>query len=171
MAMCRSASIQCDHGAHQQYPRQVYTLVESELLAAAPLLPHTGPADESTYGRVNAYTCWAALAKLYLNARYIPERRNGINVLRPVIRSSNSGMYALTANYQDNFVKSNKGASETIFTIRMNPVHEQGNNICMMTLNGLNQTTFNMNAQPWNGFASIQEFYASYIDTVIIRVL
>jgi hypothetical protein len=45
-------------------------------------------------------------------------------------------------------------------------VHEQGENIDMMTLNGLNQNTYNMNAQPWNGFATIQEFYNSYIDPV-----
>ncbi|HWK03674.1 MAG TPA: RagB/SusD family nutrient uptake outer membrane protein [Puia sp.] len=145
---------------------QVYALVESELLAAAPLLPHTGPADESTYGRVNAYTCWAALAKLYLNAQVYTGAAQWDKCIAACDTVINSGMYALTANYQDNFVKSNKGASETIFTIPYDPVHEQGNNICMMTLNGLNQTTFNMNAQPWNGFASIQEFYASYIDTV-----
>src|SRR5450432_1546599 len=145
---------------------QVYALVESELLAAAPLLPHTGPADESTYGRVNAYTCWAALAKLYLNAQVFTGIPQWAKCIAACDSLMNSGKYALTANYVDNFVKSNKGASETIFTIPYDPVHEQGNNICMMTLNGLNQNTFNMNAQPWNGFSSIQEFYNSYIDTV-----
>lgn len=142
----------------------VYSLVESELLAAAPLLPHTGPTDESTYGRVNAYTCWAALAKLYLNAQVYTGTAQWDKCIAACDTIINSGKYALTLNYQDNFIKSNKGASETIFTIPYDPVHETGNNICMMTLNGLNQNTYNMNAQPWNGFASIQEFYNSYID-------
>jgi hypothetical protein len=145
---------------------EVYALVESELLAAAPLLPHTGPADESTYGRVNAYTCWAALAKLYLNAEVYTGTAQWDKCIAACDSVINSGSYALMPNYQDNFTKSNKGASETIFTIPYDPVHQQGNNLCMMTLNGLNQNTYNMNAQPWNGFATIQEFYNSYIDPV-----
>ena len=37
----------------------------------------------------------------------------------------------------------------------------------MMTLRYLNRVfTYNINAQPWNGFATIQEFYQSYIDPV-----
>ena len=145
---------------------QVYALVESELLAAAPLLPHTGPADESTYGRVNAYTCWAALAKLYLNAQVYTGTAQWAKCIAACDTVINSGLYTLTPNYQDNFVQENKGASESIFMIPYDHVHEQGENIYMMTLNGLNQNTYNMNAQPWNGFATIQEFYNSYIDPV-----
>jgi starch-binding outer membrane protein, SusD/RagB family len=145
---------------------QVYALVESELLAAAPLLPHTGPADESTYGRVNAYTCWAALAKLYLNAEVYTGTAQWAKCIAACDTVVNSGLYTLTFNYQDNFVQENKGASESIFMIPYDHVHEQGENINMMTLNGLNQNTYNMNAQPWNGFATIQEFYNSYIDPV-----
>jgi starch-binding outer membrane protein, SusD/RagB family len=145
---------------------QVYTLVESELLAAAPLLPHTGPAVESTYGRVNAFTCWSALAKLYLNAEVYTGTAQWAKCIAACDTVINSGLYTLTPNYQDNFVPENKGASESIFMIPYDHVHEQGENICMMTLNGLNQNTYNMNAQPWNGFATIQEFYNSYIDPV-----
>ena len=145
---------------------QVYALVESELLAAAPLLPHTGPADESTYGRVNAYTCWAALAKLYLNAEVYTGTAQWAKCIAACDTVVSSGLYTLTLNYQDNFVQENKGASESIFMIPYDHVHEQGENINMMTLNGLNQNTYNMNAQPWNGFATIQEFYNSYIDPV-----
>jgi hypothetical protein len=35
-----------------------------------------------------------------------------------------------------------------------------------MTLSYLNQATYNINAQPWNGFATTAEFYNSYIDPV-----
>ncbi|WP_431213510.1 RagB/SusD family nutrient uptake outer membrane protein [Puia sp. P3] len=143
---------------------QVYALVESELRAVASILPHTGPAAESTYGRVNAYTCWAALAKLYLNAQIYTGTAQWDKCMAACDTLINSGLYTLTPNYADNFSKENKGVPETIFTIPYDHVHEQGNNFCMMTLNGLNQNTYNMNAQPWNGFASIQEFYNSYID-------
>jgi hypothetical protein len=36
----------------------------------------------------------------------------------------------------------------------------------MITLHPESQKTYNMTSQPWNGFASIQEFYESYTDPV-----
>jgi hypothetical protein len=144
----------------------VYAFVESELLAVAPLLPHTGPANESTYGRVNAYTCWAALAKLYLNAQVYTGQPQWDKCIAACDTIINSGYYSLTPNYADNFARNNKGVSETIFTVVYDAVHATGNNIDMMTLNGQSQLTYNMNAQPWNGFATIQEFYQSYVDSV-----
>ena len=36
----------------------------------------------------------------------------------------------------------------------------------MMTLSYLNQQTYNISEQPWNGFATTTEFYNSYIDPV-----
>jgi hypothetical protein len=41
-----------------------------------------------------------------------------------------------------------------------------GFNMPMMTLSYLNQDTYKINEQPWNGFATQAEFYKSYIDPV-----
>lgn len=142
----------------------VYSFVESELLANAPLLQKTGPTEDATYGRVNYYTCYAVLGKLYLNAQVYtgtPQWDKAIAACDEII---NSGLYALAANYRDNFLRNNKGSSEFIWAIPQDAIFAKGFNLPMMTLNPQNQNTYNMTAQPWNGFATIQEFYQSYID-------
>lgn len=144
--------------------QQVYDFVESELVANTPLLKKTGPADASTYGRVNYYTGYACLAKLYLNAQVYtgtPQWDKAIAACDEII---NSGKYALTANYVDNFAQNNQGASEFIWAFPYDNVHLGGFNMQMMTLSYLNQKTYDMSAQPWNGFATVSEFYNSYID-------
>lgn len=143
---------------------EVYAFVERELLENLPHLRKTGPADESTYGRVNYYTAMAALAKLYLNAEVYtgtPQWQKAADACDEII---NSGMYALTPNYRDNFNVSNKGSSEFIWAIPYDEIQAGGFVLPMMTLHMESQKTYNITAQPWNGFASVQEFYQSYID-------
>lgn len=144
--------------------QQVYDFIEKELLANIPLLKKTGPADVSTYGRVNYYTGYACLAKLYLNAQVYTGTPQWDKALAACDEIINSGKYALTANYVDNFVRDNKNSTEFIWAIPYDHVHFGGFNLGMMTLSYLNQATYNINAQPWNGFASVSEFYNSYID-------
>lgn len=145
---------------------QVYAFVEKELKENLPLLKKTGPRDEATYGRVNYYTAYATLAKLYLNAQVYtgtPQWDNAIAAADTII---NSNRYALMPNYRDNFIRDNKGSTEFIWAIPFDQVFATGFNMNMMTLHLQSQNTYNMNAQPWNGFATIQEFYQSYIDPV-----
>ncbi len=145
---------------------QVFAFVESELKENGPLLKKTGPNDVSTYGRMNYYTAYACLAKLYLNAQiYIntPKWDEAIAACDEII---NSTQFALTANYVDNFKKDNQGASEFIWAIPYDRVKFGGFNMPMMTLSYLNQQTYNISEQPWNGFATTTEFYNSYIDPV-----
>ena len=144
--------------------QEVYDFVESELLANAPLLPKNGPGDGPYYGRVNYYTCYAVLAKLYLNAQVYtgtPQWDKAIAACDTII---NSNLYSLSLNYSDVFSKSNTGNPEIIWAVPNDQVYATGFNLAMMTLNPQNQLTYNMSAQPWNGFATIQEFYQSYID-------
>ncbi|SDL49144.1 Starch-binding associating with outer membrane [Catalinimonas alkaloidigena] len=144
--------------------QQVYDFVEKELLDNAPLLQKTGPADESTYGRVNYYTAYTALAKLYLNAEVYtgtPQWDKAIAACDEVI---NSGMYSLMPNYRDNFTRNNKGSTEFIWVIPYDEINATGHTIPHITLHMQSQNTYQMSAQPWNGFASIQEFYQSYTD-------
>ncbi len=146
--------------------KQVYDFIEKEITANVGKLRKTGPNDQSTYGRVNYYTGYAALAKLYLNAEIYtgtPQWDKAIAACDEII---NSGKYALTVKYQDNFVKENTGASEFIWAIPFDQVHAKGFNLNHQTLHLESQKTYNMTAQPWNGFASVSEFYNSYIDPV-----
>lgn len=143
---------------------EVYNFIESELLATAPLLPKTGPADESTYGRVNYYTVQAVLAKLYLNAKVYNGTEQWDKAIAACDEIINSGKYSLMPNYRDNFIKNNKGSTEFIWTIPYDEINAQGFTMPHLTLHMVSQGPYNMSAQPWNGFASVQEFYQSYID-------
>jgi len=147
--------------------QEVYNFVEKELLENAPNLQKTGPTDESTYGRVNYYTAYATLAKLYLNAKVYtgtPQWDKAIAACDTII---NSGKYVLAPNYNDNFKKDNKGSLEFIWVIPYDGIKATGFTYPLITLHMAQQSVYNMGLQPWNGFASVQEFYQSYIDTVV----
>jgi hypothetical protein len=145
---------------------QVYAFVESELLANIESLPKIGTGDSPYYGRVTYYVAEATLAKLYLNAQTYtgaPQYDKAIAACDVII---NSGKYSLMANYADIFSRNNIGSTESIWAIPFDGVHAGNFNIPMTTLHMQSQNTYQMNAQPWNGFASVQEFYQSYIDPV-----
>lgn len=144
--------------------KEVYEFVEKELLAAMPDLQQTGPNDNSTYGRVNYFTAQAVLAKLYLNAEIYsgtPQWDKAIAASDAII---NSGKYSLMVNYRDNFKRDNKGSSEFIWVIPYDEIQATGFALPHMTLHMANQATYQMGGQPWNGWASVAEFYNSYID-------
>ena len=147
--------------------KQVYDFVESELIATSALLKKpTGIPDVATYGRMNYYVAQACLAKLYLNAEVYTGVAQWDKCIAACNNIVNSGIYILTPNYIDNFVQNNQNSKESIWAIPFDHVKFTGFNMVMMTLSYLNQNTYNINAQPWNGFATTAEFYKSYIDTV-----
>jgi len=147
--------------------QEVYDFIEKELIENAPLLkkPVSIP-DIATYGRVNYYTAEACLAKLYLNAQVYtgtPQWDKAIAACDEII---NSGIYNLSPTYVENFIQNNQGSKESIWAIPYDHIKFTGFNVGMMTLSYLNQQTYNINNQPWNGFATTAEFYNSYIDPV-----
>jgi hypothetical protein len=52
-----------------------------------------------------------------------------------------------------------------IFAIPYDQVYYGGFNIAVESLHYASQYTYNLTAQPWNGFCSMEEFYNSYEDT------
>jgi len=146
--------------------QQVYDFIEKELLENGPQLPKAGPNEVATYGRVTYYTAYAILAKLYLNAKVYTGTAQWDKAIAMCDTIINSSKYSLAPNYVDNFVPNNSTSKEFIFAVPFDHVHLTGFNLGMMTLSYLNQGTYNINAQPWNGFATVSEFYNSYIDTI-----
>jgi hypothetical protein len=144
--------------------KEVYDFVEAELLAALPDLEKTGPEDDATYGRINYYTAQAVLAKLYLNAEVFSGAAQWDKAIAACDEIINSGKYALNPNYRDNFKKANKGSKEFIWVIPYDEIQATGFQLPHMTLHMASQSTYKMGGQPWNGWASVQEFYNSYID-------
>jgi hypothetical protein len=147
---------------------QVYAFIESELTTNAPLLKKpTSIPDIATYGRVNYYTAEACLSKLYLNAERYTGTAQWDKAIAACDEIINSGIYSLSPTYIENFVQNNQNSKETIWALPYDHTKFGGFNLNMMTLSYLNQSTYNINAQPWNGFASTAEFYNSYIDPTL----
>lgn len=141
---------------------EVYTFVETELNAALGKVSKN--VDGTTYGRVNEMVVQMALAKLYLNAEVYsgsPQWAKAVTACNAII---NSGNYSLEPNYFANFDVENEGSSEFIFAIPYNSVFAGGFNIVMQSLSYINQQTYNLAAQPWNGWCTLEDFYNSYED-------
>jgi len=137
--------------------QEVYAFIESSITTNLANLPKT-----KTYGTVNWYVAQAILAKLYLNAGIYagtPQLQKASAACEAIIAG---GLYSLEANYFDNFKADNAGSKENIFVINYDQVNGTGFNLAQMTLHYSSQATFNLAAQPWNGYASLEEFYNSY---------
>ena len=140
----------------------VYNFIIGDLEAAVPLLSKN--VDGTTYGRMNYYGGQALLAKLYLNAGVYTGTPQWQKVITACDEIINSGKYTLEPNYFTNFNINNGGSKENIFVIPYDKVFFKGFQLVMSTLSYLNQQTYNLQAQPWNGFCSLEEFYNSYTD-------
>ncbi|MFT4567350.1 MAG: hypothetical protein ACI9FN_002316 [Saprospiraceae bacterium] len=141
---------------------EVYAFVESELLENLTKVPSV--VDGTTYGRVNQMVIQTALAKLYLNAEIYtgtPQWQKAITACNAVI---NSGNFSMESDYFANFAIENSGSSEFIMAIPYDAVNAGGNNLVMRTLSYLNQQTYDLAAQPWNGWCTMEDFYNSYED-------
>ena len=140
----------------------VYAFVETEMTSALPDL--SKDVNQSTYGRMNYYAAQAVLTKLYLNAEVYTGTAQWQKAADAAFEIIDSRNFNLTGDYFENFNTSNEGSSEFIFAIPYDQVFAQGFNMPQMTLHYGSQATYDLQAQPWNGFCTVQEFYDSYED-------
>jgi starch-binding outer membrane protein, SusD/RagB family len=143
---------------------EVYAWLVADLEAAVPDLPKT--VDATTYARMNYWAGKFLLAKLYLNAKVYSGTAQWQKAADACDEIINSGKFNLEANYFKNFNVDNGGSGnkEIIFAIPYDQVFFGGFNIAVRTLHYGSQDTYNLTAQPWNGFCSLEEFYNSYED-------
>ena len=141
---------------------EVYNFVVSELTEIIPTLDRAS--NLSTYGRMNRNAARMILAKMYLNSQVYTgtARYAEANVVLDSIIAS--GNYQLEGNYFANFNVDNLKSRESIFAIPYDEVFAQNFNLGQMTLHYQSQNTFASVDQPWNGYATLQEFYNSYED-------
>jgi len=142
---------------------EVYNWLVGNLETAVPKLSKA--VDGTTYGRMNYYAGQTLLAKLYLNAEVYSGTAQWAKVITACDEVINSGKYSLESNYFANFNVDNSGSKEFIFAIPYDQVFFQGFNLAVRTLHYGSQLTYNLTAQPWNGFCTMEEFYNSYDDT------
>jgi starch-binding outer membrane protein, SusD/RagB family len=136
---------------------EVYAFIESSVVNNLANLPKT-----KTYSTVNWYVGQAILAKLYINASVYtgtPQHQKAVDAAEAIIAS---GLYSLESDYFANFKSDNAGSKENIFVINYDKVNGEGFNLPQMTLHYSSQATFNLAEQPWNGYASLEDFYNSY---------
>ena len=141
---------------------EVYNFVVGNLEAAVPKLSKA--VDGTTYGRMNYYAGQTLLAKLYLNAKVYSGTAQWGKVITACDEVINSGKFSLESNYFANFNVNNSGSKEFIFAIPYDQVFFGGFNIAVRSLHYGSQQTYNLTAQPWNGFCTMEEFYNSYSD-------
>jgi len=174
--------------------QEVFNFVESELLSALGVSSISRDMDlsNSPLGvdgnayRLNIYGALGILAKLYLNAEVYTgtARYDEADIAASYI--IDSGAYQLCGDgcsvtnlgkrpavdsdpdmlegYAAVFAANNEGNPEHIFTIEYDEVNAAGMNFAMMNLHYSSQFTYNFDSQPWNGYATLEEFYNSYED-------
>jgi hypothetical protein len=123
--------------------------------------------DGTTYGRMNYYSAWTLLAKLYLNAEVYTGTAQWQKTIDACDTVINSGKFSLESNYFKNFDVANENSKEFIFAIPYDQIYFKGFNLDMSTLHYTSQFVYNLTGQPWNGYCSLEEFYNSYDDADI----
>ena len=180
--------------APQANRSDVFNFVESELLAVLGIAEVTGSMDLSssdlgtevnTY-RINQYGALGILSKLYLNAEvfigtamydkaaiaagYVIDSGvymlcdDGCSVInlgkRPAVETDPDELEGYAAVFAPN----NENNPEHIFSVFYDEVSGTGMNFAQMNLHYSSQFTWNLDEQPWNGYATLEEFYNSYDD-------
>jgi len=178
----------------QSSRQEVFNFVESELLDVLgvteinAMSDFSGSAlntDNNPY-QINQYAALGILAKVYLNAEVYtgtPHWQEAADAASFII---DSGVYSLCDDgcavpnkgkrpgvdsdpdmlegYSAVFAPNNAGNPEHIFTINYDEVNGTGMNFSQMNLHYSSQVTWNLQSQPWNGYATLEEFYNSYED-------
>ncbi|WP_268034277.1 RagB/SusD family nutrient uptake outer membrane protein [Algoriphagus sp. PAP.12] len=139
--------------------QEVFDFIETSIKESLDLLPKTA---EKYY--MNYWTAHALLAKLYLNAEIYTGTPRWADAEAAADVVINSGFYSLSTNFFANFSTNNGGSTENILTLPYDENNAQGFQLPMMTLHYQNQFTYDLQEQPWNGYASLEEFYNAYDD-------
>lgn len=178
--------------APQSNRQQVFDFVESELLNAIGASAITAGMDlsESSLGeninayRINVYGALGIIAKLYLNAEIYTGTARWEEAAAAAGLIIDSGVYQLCGvgckvtnlgkrpsvstdpaeleGYAAVFAPNNEGNPEHIFVVEYDEVTGGGMNFSQMNLHYASQFTWNLQDQPWNGYATLEEFYNSY---------
>lgn len=139
--------------------QNVFNFIESEL---NDIIGNLDPTVGGTaYGRFNQATGYALQAKLYLNAEVWTGTARYAEAIAAVDAITG---YTLSSSYQSNFQVENQSSTENIFVVPYDRVFARGFNWPAMTMHYVSQDVFGFTFQPWNGYATVEEFYNSYTD-------
>lgn len=173
---------------------EAFEFIESEILDALGVAEITPGMDlaESVLGRgtdayqINTFGALGIIAKLYLNAEVYIGEAHYAEAAAAASYIIDNGPYTLCGDgctvsnlgkrtgvasdpdelegYAAVFAPNNDGNPEHIFTVNYDQAGGGGMNFSQMNLHYASQFTWNLDAQPWNGYATLEEFYNSYSD-------
>ena len=180
--------------APQATRANVFKFVETELLAALSVteikqgMNVSGSALGTAVNpnRINTFAALGIIAKLYLNAEVYTGTKMYDKAAVAAGYVIDSGVYKLCGDgckvsnlgrrtaiatdpadlegYAAVFAPNNETNPENIFTVLYDEAKAGGMNFSQMNLHYSSQFTWNFNAQPWNGYQALEEFYNSYTD-------
>ncbi len=146
-----------------QSPRaDVYNFVETELLAALPLL--SKDVGGTHYGRMTQWVARTILAKMYLNAEVYTGTAQWSKAFVQCDSIIKGGKFSVAADFFSNFTTTNQGSPEIILATPMDKTKRTGFNIQYATLHYNHQRTYDLGNSPWNGYSAATEFYNSFDD-------
>jgi starch-binding outer membrane protein, SusD/RagB family len=180
--------------APQSTRAQVFDFVEAELLGALGVSAVTAGMDLSASPltaannpvRINRYGALGLLSKLYLNAEVYAGKKMYDKAAIAAGLVIDSGVYSLCGTgckvknlgkrpsvasdpaelegYAAVFAPNNQNNPEHVFVVFYDEATGPDMNFSQMSLHYSSQFTWNFDAQPWNGYATLEEFYNSYED-------
>ncbi|OEK06887.1 RagB/SusD family nutrient uptake outer membrane protein [Roseivirga misakiensis] len=137
----------------------VFTFIENSIIDNIGEL-----STDNTKTTLNQWSARMILAKLYLNAEVYTGTARWTDAETQIDLIINGGVFSLENNFFSNFTTNNEGSSENILTLPYDENNAGGFNIAQMTGHYQTQATFDLQESPWNGYASLEEFYNAYED-------
>jgi len=151
----------------QQGRNAVFNFVESELLDVVNLV--TDEVSGNTRGRITKFGVNFLLGKLYLNSEVWTGTARWQEAVDQFDIIIDSGNYNVTGNYFAPFAAQNANSPEHIFVIPYDGVFLPGFNLNQMSLHYGQQFEFDLQDQPWNGYATTQSFYEKFEEDDVRR--
>jgi hypothetical protein len=106
------------------------------------------------------------LAKMYLNAEEWLGTARYNDAEEACLQVINSGNYIIEDDYKSNFQPDNEHSHENIFVIPYSSIYvtkyDYAFLIYMLALSSYNKETFNLTANPWDGFICQPDFFETY---------
>ncbi|MBJ7881953.1 RagB/SusD family nutrient uptake outer membrane protein [Gelidibacter salicanalis] len=122
------------------------------------------------YGRVTQGMAYTLLAKMYLNSKEWTGEDKFSEAVAACDMVIGTGAYSIENNYFSNFLVKNENSSENIFVIPFHPsLTGDGFYWGYLSLNPSSKASFDMIADPWDGFVVQPDFFAKYAENDLRR--
>lgn len=153
---------------------EVYSFVETEMLAAAQDLPSAKDVNHASYyPRFTKESVYTALAYMYLNAEVYTGTAQWQKASDMCDKVISSGAFTLMPNVVDNFMSTKQAASTEIISAFTNDPTKNagGNQFILYAQNALDQLKYNLPFVPANGYSTTQASLDKYEDVDVRKSL